>query len=134
MKARLDPRGARLALFIENDRLGGNTVLRVKGSVKIGETGREFEQSLERAATEGTGALILDLTDLEYMDSTVIGVLVGALHRLKAEGRELALVHPRDRIASLLRTAKLDSLFEIYDTVAEALGTIANKEADTDVR
>lgn len=121
-------------MFIENDHLGGNTVLRVKGAVKIGETGREFEQSLERAATEGTGALILDLTDLEYMDSTVIGVLVGALHRLKGEGRELALVHPRDRIASLLRTAKLDSLFEIYDTVAEALGTIANKEADTDVR
>lgn len=121
-------------MYIEDDQPGGVTVLKVVGAVKVGETVREFEQTLERAATERTGAVVLDLTDLEYMDSTVIGVLVGALHRLKAEGRELALVHPRDRIASLLRTAKLDSLFEIYDTVSEAIGTIANKEADTDVR
>ena len=121
-------------MLIEDEQPGGSTVLKIGGSVKIGETVREFEQSLERAANERTGAVILDLTDLEYMDSTVVGVLVGALHRLKGEGRELVLVHPRERIASLLRTAKLDSLFEIYDTVAEALGTIANKEADTDVR
>ncbi len=120
-------------MFVEDDHPGGATVIKVGGSVKIGETGREFEKSLERAANEGTGAVVLDLTDLEYMDSTVVGVLVGSLHRLKGEGRELVLVNPRDRIASLLRTAKLDSLFEIYETVAEALGSIANKETDTDV-
>lgn len=119
-------------MLVEDDAPGGNTVLRIGGSVKLGETVREFETSLERVANERTGAVVLDLTDLEYMDSTVVGVLVGALHRLKGEGRELVLVNPRERIASLLRTAKLDSLFEIYETVAEALGTIANKEADTD--
>jgi anti-sigma B factor antagonist len=120
-------------MFIEDEHAGGVTVLKVVGAVKVGETVREFEQSLERAANENTGAIVLDLTNLDYMDSTVIGVLVGALHRLKGEGRDLVLVKPRERIASLLRTAKLDSLFEIYDTVPEALGTIANKEADTDV-
>ena len=101
-------------MLIENDQPGGVTVLKIGGSVKIGETVREFEQSLERVAEERTGAVVLDLTDLEYMDSTVVGVLVGALHRLKAQGRELVL--------------------EIYDTVPEALGTIKNKEQDTDVR
>ncbi len=119
-------------MFIEHDEAGGNTVLRVEGAVKLGETCREFESSLERAANEHTGALVLDLTKLEYMDSTVVGVLIGSLHRLKGEGRELVLVNPRERIASLLRTAKLDSLFEIYETVPEALGAIANKETDTD--
>jgi len=120
-------------MLIEDDQPGGTTVLRVEGTVKLGETCREFEASLERVARERTGALVLDLTKLEYMDSTVVGVLVGSLHRLKGEGRELVLVNPRERIASLLRTAKLDSLFEIYGTVAEALGSIANKETDTDV-
>jgi anti-sigma B factor antagonist len=119
-------------MFIEDEHAGGITVLKVVGAVKVGETVREFEQSLERAATDNAGAIVLDLTNLEYMDSTVIGVLVGALHRLKGEGRDLVLVKPRERIASLLRTAKLDSLFEIYETVAEAIGTIANEETDTD--
>ncbi len=120
-------------MFVKEDESGGNSVLTIGGAVKLGETVREFEAILERAASERTGAVVLDLTDLEYMDSTVVGVLVGALHRLKAEGRELVLVNPRERILSLLRTAKLDSLFGIYGTVAEALGTIANSQSDTDV-
>ena len=120
-------------MFIQDEHPGGVTVLKVTGAVKVGETGREFERSLERAANESVGAIVLDLTNLDYMDSTVVGVLVGSLHRLKGEGRELVLVKPRERIHSLLKTAKLDSLFEIYDTVAEAIGTIRNKEADTDV-
>jgi anti-sigma B factor antagonist len=118
-------------MFVEDDGPGGTTVLRIGGMVKVGETVRELESSLERAASERTGAVVLDLTDLEYMDSTAVGVLVGALHRLKAEGRELLLVKPRERIASLLHVANLDSLFEIYATVDEARAALKDKEGDT---
>jgi anti-sigma B factor antagonist len=99
--------------------------------VKVGETVRELESSLERAAAERTGAVILDLTDLEYMDSTAVGILVGALHRLKGEDRDLLLVKPRERIASLLHVANLDSLFDIYETVEEARAALVDKEGDT---
>ncbi len=120
-------------MFLEDDQPGGNTILRIGGMVKLGESVREFERSLERAASQRTGAVVLDLTDLEYMDSTAVGVLVGALHRLKLEDRELVLVNPRERIASLLRIAKLDSLFEIYRNVAEALAAIVRREGNTGV-
>jgi anti-sigma B factor antagonist len=120
-------------MFVEDDHPGGTAVLRVGGMVKVGETVREFEGSLERMATERTGAVVLDLTDLEYMDSTAVGILVGALHRLKSENRDLVLVNPRERIASLLRVAKLDSLFEIYGTVAEAVAALRRRESDTGV-
>jgi anti-sigma B factor antagonist len=118
-------------MFVEDDGPGGTTVLRIGGMVKVGETVRELESSLERAASERTGAVVLDLTDLEYMDSTAVGVLVGALHRLKGEGRELLLVKPRERIAALLHVANLDSLFEIYATVDEARAALEDKEGDT---
>jgi anti-sigma B factor antagonist len=109
----------------------GTLVLRIAGMIKVGESVREFESSLERATTEHMGSVVLDLSDLEYIDSTTMGVLVGALHRLKAENRDLVLVNPRERIASLLRVAKLDSLFEIYDTVPEAIAAIRRREDDT---
>jgi anti-sigma B factor antagonist len=118
-------------MHVDDDELGGTTVIRVAGMVKVGETVRELESSLERAASERTGAVILDLTDLEYMDSTAVGILVGALHRLKGEERELLLVHPRERIASLLHVANLDSLFEIFDTVEQARQSLHDREGDT---
>jgi len=65
------------------------------------------------------------------MDSTAVGILVGALHRLKGEERELLLVHPRERIASLLHVANLDSLFEIFDTVEQARQSLHDREGDT---
>ncbi|HEY3172710.1 MAG TPA: STAS domain-containing protein [Thermoanaerobaculia bacterium] len=120
-------------MFVEDDGPGGTTVLRLGGMVKLGETVHELERTLDRAASEGTGAVVLDLTDLEYLDSTAVGILVGALHRLKSEDRELVLVNPRERIAALLRVAHLDSLFEIYDSVSEALRAIEKKEGDTGV-
>ena len=120
-----------VAMHVDDDELGGTTVIRVAGMVKVGETVRELESSLERAASEMTGAVILDLTDLEYMDSTAVGILVGALHRLKGEERELLLVHPRERIASLLHVANLDSLFEIFDTVEQARQSLHDREGDT---
>jgi len=120
-------------MFVEDDVPGGTTVLRIGGMVKLGETVHEFERTLERAANERTGAVVLDLTDLEYLDSTAVGILVGGLHRMKSEDRELVLVNPRERIAGLLRVANLDSLFEIYGSVAEALEAIRKKEGDTGV-
>jgi anti-sigma B factor antagonist len=118
-------------MYEEGDEPSGVIVLRLGSMVKVGETVREFESSLERITNEETGSLILDLSDLEYMDSTTLGVLVGALHRMKSQNRDLVLVHPRGRIASLLRVARLDSLFAIYDTVDEAIASIRRAEEDT---
>jgi|SRR5213593_706260 len=118
-------------MFVEDEESGGTTVLRLAGIVKVGETVRELESRLERISEEQIGSVILDMTDLEYMDSTTLGVLVGALHRFKSQNRDLALVHPRDRIAALLRVANLDSLFHIYRTVGEALAAMKQSEEDT---
>lgn len=120
-------------MFVDDDEPGGPIVLRLGAMLKVGETVREFEGRLEQIASDRTESLILDLSDVEYMDSTTLGVLVGALHRLKSENRELVLVNPRERIASLLRVAKLDSLFEIYGTVEEAVASIRRREEDTGV-
>lgn len=120
-----------LRMFVEDDEPGARTVLRIAGTVKVGESVREFESSLDRACSKDTGTVILDLTNLEYMDSTAVGILVGALHRMKSENRELVLVNPRERIASLLRVAKLDSLFEIYPTLDAAVAALEKGGEDT---
>lgn len=119
-------------MYVEDGEPGGAIVLRLTGMVKVGESVRELESRLEMIATERTGSVILDLTDLEYMDSTTLGVLVGALHRFKSQNRDLVLVNPRDRIAALLHVANLDSLFQVFNSVPEAIASFERPGEDTD--
>src|SRR5262249_11716284 len=66
-----------------------HTVLRVEGSLKVGDTAQTFSETCERIARERRGALVLDLSGLEYMDSTGVGVLIGALKRFQEGKREI---------------------------------------------
>ena len=108
-----------------------HTILRVEGSLKLGETARAFSESCTRIADERRGALVLDLTHLDYMDSTGVGVLVGALRRFQSEGRDVLLAGPQRRILTGLRITHLDTLFRIYETLDEALASIAEGTEDT---
>lgn len=106
-----------------------HTVLRVEGSLKVGETARALADSCERIARDRKGALVLDLSALDYMDSTGVGVLVGALKRFQASQRPILLAAPQRRILAGLRVTHLDTLFRIFDTLDQALAALA-KDSD----
>jgi anti-sigma B factor antagonist len=106
-----------------------HTVLRVEGSLKVGDTARALAESCERIANERKGALVLDLSLLDYMDSTGVGVLVGALKRFSGENRAILLAAPQRRILSGLRVTHLDTLFKIHETLDQALAALA-RESD----
>jgi len=106
-----------------------HTVLRVEGSLKVGDTAQTFSETCERIARERRGALVLDLSGLEYMDSTGVGVLIGALKRFQEGKREIFLAAPQRRILAGLRVTHLDSLFRIYESLDLALAALA-KESD----
>ncbi len=104
-----------------------HTVLRVEGSLKVGDTARALAESCERIAAERKGALVLDLSLLDYMDSTGVGVLVGALKRFSSENRPILLAAPQRRILSGLRVTHLDTLFKIHETLDQALAALARE-------
>ena len=66
--------------------------------------------------------VIIDFTKIDYIDSTGIGELVGYLGKFSGQNRKLILVNPSERILKLLKLAKLDTIFKIYNTEEEAIG------------
>jgi len=110
---------------LEEKQGGNHTILRLEGFLKVGETARAFTEKCERIAAERPGALVLDLSDLEYMDSTGVGVLVGALRRFQTEGRPIYLVAPQRRILAGLQVTHLDTLFRIHENLDLALASLA---------
>ena len=108
-----------------------HTILRVEGNLKVGETADTFRDRIQGIAAKGGGALILDLEALEYVDSTGVGVLVGALKNFQAVNRQILLAAPQRRVLAGLRVTHLDTLFKIYTSLGEALTSLADLDEAT---
>ncbi len=109
-------------MIIEKRRLDDNILLSVEGVIKLGESARFFADALKRVLAEEGGDVLIDLSKINYIDSTGIGELVSYLGRFQELKRQLILVEPSDQIRKLLRVAHLDELFQICDTLEEAVG------------
>ena len=120
---------------IKEEERGDHTILTIAGTLALGESTRALLAHFEEAAAERTGAVVLDLSELEHLDSTAIGVLVGGLKRFESQGRRLLLVNPRERVASVFRITNLDSVFRVFPTVEGALQAAEiSQEDDTSER
>ncbi len=62
--------------------------------------------------------MAVDLVGVDLLDSTGIGVLIGALRRARERGLAFALVQPQDHVAELLALVGLDAVFPMVPTVA----------------
>ncbi len=108
---------------------GAHTILKVSGTLALGDSTRMLQEQFESIATEKTGAVVLDLSGLEHMDSTAVGVLVGGLKRFESQSRRFYLVNPRERVSAVFRITHLDSIFRVFGSVDGALAS-ANLATD----
>lgn len=69
--------------------------------------------ALHAALSAGSGRLVVDLSGVELLDATGLGVLVGAHRRARLEGRELVLSDAPPRVARLLSLTRLDRVIAV---------------------
>ena len=96
-------------------------LLSVEGVIKLGESAEFLAENLKRILEKNEGHVLLDLSKINYMDSTGIGELVGYLGRFGDRDRKLILVNPSERMRKLLELSQLDSLFQTYDDLESAV-------------
>jgi len=94
----------------------GQRILRLRGPLLIA-TLFDF-QSKVRASN--ARALIIDFTNVPYVDSAGIGALVGAYVTHQKDGRSLALVGVSDRVHTALQVTRVDHFFRFFNTTADA--------------
>jgi anti-sigma B factor antagonist len=74
----------------------------------------EVKEKLTGAIEANPGATVhVDLTKVEFLDSTALGVLVGALRRARTNGGEIVLAGARPNVAKVFQITGLDKVFEI---------------------
>ncbi len=83
----------------------------------------EFGAALDKALRDGKRNLVLDLSGVEYMSSAGLREMVRVLKQVRREGGDLRLAALSERVQEVLELAGLDTIFEIYPTQVEAVGS-----------
>jgi anti-sigma B factor antagonist len=95
-------------------------VVEVEGEIDISSS-RRFKDALIRGIGHGAGRLIIDLAKVTFLDSTALGVIVGGVKEMTAQGGTLDIVCPDGTITGIFETTRLNEILDIYLTRAEAL-------------
>lgn len=112
-------------LQIADYALDGRTrVIEVEGQVDL-YSAPEFKERTARVIGAGAACVIIDLSRVTFMDSTGLGVLIGALKRMRAARADLLLVVNDYDLEHLFELTGLDGSFRIYRSRDEALETLA---------
>jgi anti-sigma B factor antagonist len=107
-------------LTLAIDDVDGRDVIRVTGDVDI-DTAPSLRYAVRDLLDQGRRALVVDISSVDFIDSTGLGVLVGALKDTQKRHGTLELVCTQRRMLSLLRLTGLDEAFTVHE--ADIAGT-----------
>jgi anti-sigma B factor antagonist len=98
---------------------GERTIVSVGGEIDVYTAPKLREQLIDLVAA-GKYHLIVDMENVDFLDSTGLGVLVGGLKRVRAHDGSLELVCSQERILKIFRITGLTKVFAIHSSVEEA--------------
>ncbi len=98
---------------------GGAQVVEIRGDVEL-HSAAQVREELRRVCDEKGARCIADLSGVAFIDSTGVGVLVGALKRAREGGGTFVIVNPQPRVRRVFEITGLLDALPIYDSLALA--------------
>jgi anti-sigma B factor antagonist len=108
---------------ISERQAGDVTILDLQGKVTIGEGSVALRNTIRRLLGEGKSKILMNLGGVGYIDSSGIGELVSSFTAVNKEGGSLKLLNLTQKIQDLLAITKLLTVFDVYDSEADALAS-----------
>ena len=113
-----------MELGIDVRRADSHSIVDVKGEIDV-YTAPKLREKLIELVSEGSYDVVVNLEGVEFLDSTGLGVLVGALKRVKAHDGSLSLICTQDKILKIFKITGLTKVFAIHSSEQEATSTSA---------
>jgi anti-sigma B factor antagonist len=101
----------------------GVDVVSVSGEIHV-STAPRFREALDAVIQNGDGKLVLDLTAVEFIDSTGLSVLLNGLRLINQRSGHLALICTNPTVLRLFEITSLDTTFEIFPDRAQAIARV----------
>lgn len=99
-------------------------VMAVSGRLALGRECQIVEWTVDELLAGGPRKVVFELSKLEYLDSTGIGILATCCGRIEESGGQVRLAAPHPKVADLMRVTKLNRVITSYSTVEEAVASL----------
>ena len=109
--------------------VGDVTVVDISGRIVLGDESAALRDLIAELLSKGDRKIVLDLADVNYIDSSGLGALVSSFATLRRQGGELKLVKLSDKVDDLMEVTRLYTVFDIPDNEEAALKAFAKTSA-----
>ena len=114
-----------MSVKLSTRQVGGITVIDASGRITLGEGASAFRDLIRDLAAKGDKRILLNLSDVTYIDSSGIGEMVSGYTTVTNHGGVLKLLGLNKRVKDLLQITKLYTVFEVHDDEASAVRSFA---------
>ncbi len=114
-----------MSVKLTTRQVGDVTVIDASGRITLGEGSSAFRDMIKDLASQGHKKVLLNLTDVSYIDSSGIGEMVSGFTTITNHGGQLKLLGLNKRVKDLLQITKLYTVFEVFDDEAPAVRSYA---------
>ncbi|HEY2013583.1 MAG TPA: STAS domain-containing protein [Bryobacteraceae bacterium] len=112
-----------MSLDIQQREHEGITVIDLNGRITVGPEASAFREKITELVAAGTKNIVLNLKDVDFIDSTGLGALVMVATNLRKNGGSIKLVNLSRRSVELLVMTKLATVFEIFNDEQDAISS-----------
>lgn len=98
-------------------------ILQLSGKIIGGPDATSFNDKLHQLIDNGKTKVIADLSQVNWMNSSGLGILISALSTIRNAGGELKIAETPEKIKNLLTITKLVNVFPMYDHVDDAIAS-----------
>lgn len=109
--------GAELDITVR--RQDGTAVVSVAGEIDV-YTSPLLQEHLVEVLRDGSSSIVLDLSEVTFLDSTGLGVLITGLKRCRSADGDLVLVTAQPNVLKVLEITGLNDVFKVHDSVDDA--------------
>jgi anti-sigma B factor antagonist len=112
-----------MSLKFNTRQVDGVTILDLSGRITLGEGSVTLRDTVKDLLAKGSKSILLNLANVDYIDSSGLGELVSAYTTVKNQGGELKLLRLTTKVHDLLQITKLYTVFDISDDETSAIGS-----------
>ena len=114
-----------MSMKISTRQVDGVTIVDCSGRITLGEGSITLRETVSQLLTKGQKKILLNLGEVNYIDSSGIGELVSAFTTVRKQGGELKLLNLTKKVHDLLQITKLYTVFDVKDDEAAAVKSFA---------
>jgi len=118
-----------MSLTISNNEVDGVSLVTLNGRIVLGEESTALREKLKSLIAAGKQKIVLNMAEIDYIDSSGLGALVAAHLSAQNAGSSIRLCNLGKKFHEVMQLTKLLTVFDVYDTEAAAIASFPSSLA-----